>query len=264
MGVALKGKIALVTAASQGLGLACAKSLAEAGCAVAICGRRQEIVESARLDLEASSEQPVVGEIADLTRAADLERLVSTVQERLGGLDILVVNSGHIPYGGLEDFEDEQWYQAFDLLLMSAVRLSRLAIPEMRRRGGGDIVFIGSSTVRNPPPHLLLSTVMRVGISGLAKTMARSLAGENIRVNVVLPGLFDTGRVAQRIDDLMIERGLSREEVVTAEFAGEVPMERIGAAEELAALLTFIVSRQAAYMTGTVITLDGGADRSIL
>jgi 3-oxoacyl-[acyl-carrier protein] reductase len=264
MGVALKGKIALVTAASQGLGLACAKSLAEAGCAVAICGRRQEIVESARLDLEASSEQPVVGEIADLTRAADLERLVSTVQERLGGLDILVVNSGHIPYGGLEDFEDEQWYQAFDLLLMSAVRLSRLAIPEMRRRGGGDIVFIGSSTVRNPPPHLLLSTVMRVGISGLAKTMARSLAGENIRVNVVLPGLFDTGRVAQRIDDLMIERGLSREEVVIAEFAGEVPMERIGAAEELAALLTFIVSRQAAYMTGTVITLDGGADRSIL
>jgi 3-oxoacyl-[acyl-carrier protein] reductase len=264
MGVALKGKIALVTAASQGLGLACAKSLAEAGCAVAICGRRQEIVESARLDLEASSEQPVVGEIADLTRAADLERLVSTVQERLGGLDILVVNSGHIPYGGLEDFEDEQWYQAFDLLLMSAVRLSRLAIPEMRRRGGGDIVFIGSSTVRNPPPHLLLSTVMRVGITGLAKTMARSLAGENIRVNVVLPGLFDTGRVAQRIDDLMIERGLSREEVVIAEFAGEVPMERIGAAEELAALLTFIVSRQAAYMTGTVITLDGGADRSIL
>ena len=94
--------------------------------------------------------------------------------------------------------------------------------------------------------------------------MARSLAGENIRVNVVLPGLFDTGRVAQRIDDLMIERGLSREEVVIAEFAGEVPMERIGAAEELAALLTFIVSRQAAYMTGTVITLDGGADRSIL
>lgn len=264
MGVALKGKIALVTAASQGLGLACAKSLAEAGCAVAICGRRQEIVESARLDLEASSGQPVVGEIADLTRAADLERLVSTVQERLGGLDILVVNSGHIPYGGLEDFEDEQWYQAFDLLLMSAVRLSRLAIPEMRRRGGGDIVFIGSSTVRNPPPHLLLSTVMRVGITGLAKTMARSLAGENIRVNVVLPGLFDTGRVAQRIDDLMIERGLSREEVVIAEFAGEVPMERIGAAEELAALLTFIVSRQAAYMTGTVITLDGGADRSIL
>ena len=263
MGAALKGKIALVTAASQGLGLACAKSLAEAGCAVAICGRRQEIVESARLDLEASSGQPVVGEIADLTRAADLERLVSTVQERLGGLDILVVNSGHIPYGGLEDFEDEQWYQAFDLLLMSAVRLSRLAIPAMRRRGGGDIVFIGSSTVRNPPPHLLLSTVMRVGITGLAKTMARSLAGENIRVNVVLPGLFDTGRVAQRIDDLMIERGLSREEVI-AEFAGEVPMKRIGAAEELAALLTFIVSRQAAYMTGTAITIDGGADRSIL
>ena len=93
--------------------------------------------------------------------------------------------------------------------------------------------------------------------------MARSLASENIRVNVILPGLFDTGRVAQRIDDLMIERGLAREEVI-AEFAGEVPMERIGAAEELAALLTFIVSRQAAYMTGTVITLDGGADRSIL
>ena len=104
---------------------------------------------------------------------------------------------------------------------------------------------------------------MRVGITGLAKTMARTLAGENIRVNVVLPGLFDTGRVAQRIDDLMTEGGLSREEVI-AEFAVDVPMERIGVAEEMAALVTFIVSRKAAYMTGTAITLDGGADRSIL
>ena len=263
MELTLKGKSALVTAASQGLGLACARRLAEAGSAVAISGRRAEILERARLDLETSGGRPVVAQTADLTRGADLERLVAVVQERLGGLDILIVNSGHIPYGGLEDFTDGQWYEAFDLLLLSAVRLARLVVPIMRERGGGDIVFIGASTIRTPAPHLLLSTVMRLGVAGLAKTMARDLAGQNIRVNLVSPGLFDTGRVARQIDDLAAKEGRPRDEVI-AEFADKVPMGRIGAAEELAELVAFIVSRRSAYMTGAAVSIDGGADDSIL
>lgn len=259
----LDGKVALVTAASEGLGLACARRLAEAGCAVAVCARSQEGLDRARAELEGHAARPVLAARADLTQAADLGRLVETVERRLGGLDVLVVNSGHIPYGGLEDFDDDQWYEAFDLLLMSAVRLARLAVPAMRRRGGGDIVFIGSSTVREPRPHLLLSTVMRLGVAGLAKTMARSLAGQNIRVNVVSPGLFDTGRVRRRIDELAAGQGRSRAEVV-AEFADEVPQRRIGAAEELAELVAFVASRRAGFMTGAAITIDGGSDRSIL
>jgi 3-oxoacyl-[acyl-carrier protein] reductase len=259
----LTGKVVLVTAASEGLGFACAKRFATAGCAVAICARRKEILDEASHELQLISDRPVMAEVVDLTQASDITRLVTAVEEAFGGLDILIVNSGHIPYGSIEDFDDDEWQTAFELLLMSAVRLTRLAIPRMRRRGGGDIVFASSSTMRNPPPHLLLSSVMRLGVAGLAKTVARAVAGENIRVNVVAPGLFDTGRVEQRIDALMREERLPREKAI-AEFAKEVPMNRVGVAEEFAELVEFIVSRRSAYMTGTTITIDGGEDPTIL
>lgn len=166
----LNGKVALITAASEGLGFATAARLAQDGCSIAICGRRIDCVERAGLELERRHNRAVIAVAADLTCAKDLERLVTTVRERLGGLDILVVNSGHIPYGAVEDVSDSDWYSAFDLLLMSAVRLIRLVLPIMRARGGGDIVFIGSATVREPAPHLVLSSVMRLGVAGLAKT----------------------------------------------------------------------------------------------
>lgn len=258
----LTGKVVLVTAASEGLGFACAKQLASAGCAIAICGRRQEMLDRASRELKSIGNTPVLAEAVDLTQASAIGGLVSAVEERFGGLDILIVNSGHIPYGGIEDFDDDQWQMAFELLLMSAVRLTRLAIPLMRMRGGGDIVFVSSATTRNPPPHLLLSSVMRLGVAALAKTVARDLAGDNIRVNIVAPGLFDTGRVARRIDELMAEQGSPRDEAI-AEFAREVPMNRVGVAEELAELVAFIVSRRAAYITGTTIAIDGGMDRSV-
>jgi 3-oxoacyl-[acyl-carrier protein] reductase len=259
----LKDKVAFVVAASEGLGFATAARLAEAGCAVAICGRRQEGVDKAGIELRRRGLGPVVAEVADLTRPEDLERLVATVRERLGGLDILVVNSGHIPYGGLEDFSDRDWYDAFDLLLMSAVRLVRLALPLMRARGGGDIIFIGSATVREPSPQLLLSSVMRLGVAGLAKTLARNLAGENIRVNMVSPGYFDTGRVHRRIDELAATEQIPREEAA-AQFAKDIPSRRIGEAKELAEIITFVASRRASFMTGAAITVDGGAGRAIL
>ena len=176
----------------------------------------------------------------------------------LNAIDILVVNSGHIPYGGIDTLSDDDWYSAFDLLVMSAVRLVRAVIPSMRERGGGAIVFVGSSSVRNPPPHLLLSSVMRLGVAGLAKTLARSLAPENIRVNVVAPGYFETGRVRARIAE-NVRTGTSPEEARRT-IAGDQPMGRLGNADELAELVLFLVGNRAPFLTGSHIPIDGGVN----
>jgi 3-oxoacyl-[acyl-carrier protein] reductase len=194
---------------------------------------------------------------ADLAVPQDVERLAHDAIAQLGGLDILVVNSGHISYGGITDLTDEQWYGAFELLLMSAVRLARAAVPAMRARRGGDIVFLGSASVRQPPDHLLLSSVMRLGVAGLAKTLSRSLAADNIRVNVIAPGYFATGRVEQRIDE-QVAGGTSRAEAQRA-IAGDIPMQRIGDPAELAELVAFVVSRKAAFLNGVHLAIDGGA-----
>jgi 3-oxoacyl-[acyl-carrier protein] reductase len=262
MNLGLKDKRALVTAASEGLGLACAERLALEGCAVAICGRRPDALESARRRLESRGASEVLAVPADISDSQAVKDLVARVLTRFGTIDILVVNSGHVDYGGLEDLSDEQWQQAFDLLLMSAVRLARLCLPSMRTRGSGDIVFLGSATVREPPAHLLLSTVMRLGVVGLAKTLASAVAADGVRVNVVAPGYFDSGRVRRQIRSLMDEKGLS-ERPAQVEIAGRVPMERVGSPEELAALVAFVVSRQAGFMTGSILSIDGGGTRAL-
>jgi 3-oxoacyl-[acyl-carrier protein] reductase len=199
---------------------------------------------------------------ADLRDAADIERLISEVLRDFGRIDILVVNSGHVPYGDFDALSDAQWMDACDLLLMSAVRLTRLVLPAMRANNAGDIVFLSSATVREPPPHLVLSTVMRLGVVGLAKTLARALAPENIRVNLVAPGYFDAGRVHGRLGALMTETGLSRAEA-EAEVSGGLPFRRIGTPDELAALVAFVASRQAEFMTGSMIAIDGGGTRAL-
>ena len=260
MEVRLDGKVALITAASEGLGFACAKHLAEAGCAVAICGRREDVLARAREMLANAGGAAVLAVPADLGSAAALKHLVDRVIEAFGRIDVLVLNSGHIDYGGLEELSDDQWRQAFDLLLMSAVRLARHCIPTMRANGGGNIVLLGSATMREPPPHLLLSTVMRLGVAGLAKTLARSLAPENIRVNLVAPGYFDTGRVHQRVRDIMREKAASLLEA-SAEVSGGVPMRRLGSADELADLVVFLASGKAGFVTGSTIIIDGGGSR---
>ena len=263
MDLGLKGKVALVTASSEGLGFACAARLAEAGCSVAICGRREAALSAARDKLARGGASDVQAVSADLADARSLEHLVAEVLRRFGRLDILVVNSGHSAYGGLDELAEEQWYQAFDLLLMSAVRLARLALAPMRANKGGDIIFLGSSTVREAPPRLLLSTVMRLGVAGLAKMLSREVARDNVRVNLISPGYFDTGRVRDQISALMKDQGLSRAEA-TSRICGSLPAGRIGTAEELAELVAFVASRRAGFLIGSNITIDGSATRSLL
>ena len=259
----LREKVALVTASSEGLGFACALRLAEAGCQVAICGRRPDVLERARAEIERRTERPVTAIPADLTKPEQIDALFQEVPRRLRRLDVLIANpGGHVPYGGLEDLTEEQWYQAFELLLMSAVRLSRLAVPLMRAQGAGDIIFITSSTVREPPQHLLLSNALQAAVTGLAKTLSRSLASDNIRVNVVAPGYFETGRVRRRIDDI-VEREHVPRQSAALQVAGDVPLGRIGTAGELAELVTFLVSRRAGFLTGATIQIDGGSGHSL-
>jgi len=162
MDLGLKGKTALVTASSEGLGFACAARLAEAGCSVAICARRHAQLIEARDELARRGSADVQAIPADLADAKSLEHLVNDALRRFGRLDILVVNSGHSAYGGIDELSEQHWYEAFELLLMSAVRLARLVLPSMRANKQGDIIFLGSSSVWEPPPHLLLSTVMRL------------------------------------------------------------------------------------------------------
>jgi len=261
MDLGLGGKVALVTAASEGLGYACALRLAEEGCAVAICGRRPAELEQARAKLSQGGRR-VFAVSADIADASAVENLVGRVHAQFGRIDILVVNSGHVDYGGLEDLTDVQWQHAYDLLLMSVVRLTRACIPAMRVNRTGDIVILGSATVKEPPPHLVLSNVMRLGVAGLAKTLARALAPDNIRVNLVAPGYFDAGRVNRRIQTLMHEKGMTQEKAAAA-VVGDLPAGRVGSPEELANLVAFVASRKAGFMIGSMIAIDGGGTRAL-
>jgi len=262
MDLALRGKVALVTAASEGLGFACARRLAEAGCSVGICSRRHDVLQRARNEITSATGSEVMAVSADLTDAKAIEALVKSVSAEYDRIDILVGNTGHIPYGGLFDLDDSQWYQAFDLLVMSMARLSRLVVPLMQKEGKGDIVFISSSAAKEPSPHLILSNVLRVGLVSLAKTLSKSLAADNIRVNTVNPGYFDTGRVRKRINEMAEKKGIPRN-VASMEIAGDIPIGRIGSAEELADLVAFLASRRAEFLTGVTIQIDGGKAHGI-
>ena len=263
MSLALEGKCALLTAASEGLGLASAMKIASEGGRVAICGRDPGKLEIARRKINAAAGQKAAIALrADLADREAIARLFGDALERLGRLDILVVNTGHMAYGTLESLEESDWYDAIELVLMSAVRLARLAVPQMRRQGEGDIVFITAAGTKEPAPHLVLSDTLRAGVTSLAKTLSRAVAGADIRVDVIAPGYFDTGRVRRRIDELVARDGLGRPEATQA-IAGAVPLGRIGAAEELGELVAFVVSRRVGFLTGSTIVVDGGRSHGL-
>jgi 3-oxoacyl-[acyl-carrier protein] reductase len=262
MDLGLQDRVALITAASEGLGFACALRLANAGCKVALCARREESLEKAKAAIVSVTKADVLAIKADLLKGEDLKALVQTVEERFNRIDILVGNSGHIPYGSLFELSESDWYHAFDLLVMSMVRLTRLVIPLMRVQKKGNIVFLTSSVAKEPAPHLLLSNVFRVGVVALAKSLSQRFAADNIRVNAVTLGYFDTGRVQKRVDDVVKQKGLSRKDAAR-EIAGDIPLGRIGTAEECADLVAFLVSRRSEFLTGSTLQIDGGKSHGI-
>lgn len=256
MNLGLEGKLALVTAATGGLGFATAHALVAEGAHVAICGRDEGRVNRAVNELRKVGE--ATGFVADVSRAEDLERLFSQVQDSLGGLDILVSNAGGPPSGGFSALDESKWDQAYGLTLQSVVRSVRLALPHMRARGGGRILTIVSSSVKRPLPNLLLSNVFRPAVQGLCKSLSVELAPDNIQVNCLAPGRIETERVNELDTALADKQGKSFEEVRRASL-GSIPMGRLGEPDEFGRVAAFLCSETARYMTGSTVFVDGGA-----
>lgn len=259
MDLGLAGKVALVTAASKGMGRACALGLAAEGARVMMCARTPADLEAAAHEIRTRTGARVEAMPADVTRAEDVRALVARTRELFGGVDVLVANCGGPPRGGLWEMSDEQWYGAFEVSLLSVVRLIREVVPLMRQRRWGRILTIQSVSVKQPVEGLLLSNAVRPGVAGLAKTLAPELGRDNITINVVCPGRIMTERFLSGAR----QAGLPVDEYV-ARSAAEIPLGRIGTPEEFAHVVVFLASERASYVTGAVLQVDGGLVRGLL
>jgi 3-oxoacyl-[acyl-carrier protein] reductase len=262
MDLGLKGKVALVAGASQGMGRAAALGFAREGAKVAICARGEGALNEAAQTIRQQTGGDVLAMAADMTQAEDIRRFVSGAAERFGRLDVVVNNAGGPPPGEFMNFTDEDWLNAFNLSFMSTMRMTREAVPHMRKVGGGRVINITSYSVKEPIAGLVLSNAIRSGVIGLAKTLSRELARDNILVNNVCPGRIDTER-AQKLNKARAERLKRPVEEINKEMAAEVPLGRYGTAEEAADLIVFLGSERASYVTGTTIQIDGGLVRGI-
>ncbi|HTR28865.1 MAG TPA: SDR family oxidoreductase [Puia sp.] len=257
MDLQLTGKTALVLAASKGLGKACAAALAAEGANIVVGARDRSTLDAAAAEIAATAKGRVLAVPTDVLRPEDAANIVAATVREFGCLDILVNNAGGPPFGKFESFDESAWQSAFDLTLLSTIRFCRLAIPHMRKTGSGRIINITSLTVLTYLPQSVLSTSLRLGVVGMAKMLSDELGPDHITVNNVAPGLILTDRVK---DTLQPRPGASTEELL-AERARSIPVGRIGRPEELAALVAFLASPLAAYITGATIPVDGGAIR---
>ena len=258
MDLQLTGKIALVTGSSRGLGLASARALLDEGCRVAICARGSERLEEAAATLrQAGAPEDVLAVQADLSAEAGVETTVRRTVDAFGGLDILVNNVGRAGGGGITEASDAEWQAALDETLFPAIRASRLAVPHLRRRGGGVILMIASIWGRESGGRMTYNAVKAAEIS-LAKAMAQQLAADNIRVNSVAPGSISfpggSWHRRQREDP----------EGMAAFVRQQLPFGRFGRAEEVGAVVAFLASPRASWVSGATVTVDGCQSRSLI
>jgi 3-oxoacyl-[acyl-carrier protein] reductase len=267
MDLGLTGKVAMVGGASRGLGFAVARVLLQEGAKVSIASSNLDGITAAATQLQSeidpSRADHVLATQVDLRTAGSIDRWFEAVNGRFGGVDLLFVNTGGPPAGAALSFDDDAWKNAFDLLVMSAVRQIRLAVPSMTQRGGGSIVVSTSSSVKEPIQNLALSNVLRASVGALAKTLSNELAGQRIRVNHLLPGRIDTDRVRQLDAGRAKTAGVSVEEQ-KARTEKTIPLGRYGDAEEFAKAAAFLLSDASAYTTGASLQVDGGMIRGVL
>lgn len=263
MDTGLTGKIALVCAASRGLGRATAHALAAEGVKVAMCARHMPTLEAAAAEIQAATGTEILAVAADLSRRLDIVKLVDQTVRHFGGLDILVTNSGGPRAGLFSALTETDWRDAIDLLLMSTVLLCQEAVPHMRQRGGGRIINVTSISVKQPIAGLVLSNALRPAVTGLAKTLANELARDGILVNCVAPGHTRTDRVVELAEATARREGLTVDAVVQRTVSN-IPLGRMADPAELAALVVFLASSRASYITGQTIAVDGGFVKGLM
>jgi 3-oxoacyl-[acyl-carrier protein] reductase len=262
MDLGIKDKVALVAAASRGIGYAAALELAREGARVFLCSRDQGRAAEAAEKIHKETSANVAGIAADVTDAADVERFVNLAVERAGRVDICVTNAGGPPATTFDTTDIEMFRDAFELNALSAIRLAKLVLPGMRARKWGRIVNVTSISVKQPVDGLLLSNTVRAGLTSWAKTVSNEVAADNVTINNVGPGYTLT----ERQDELAIARGKalgkSKEEMI-AMWASQTPAQRIAAPEEIAAAIAFLASERASYITGVTLQVDGGWTRGL-
>ena len=256
MELGLKGKTIMVAGASRGLGYAIAECAQQEGANISIASSDREAIAEAGAALPGS-----LASVCDVRKAEDIAQWVAATAERFGGIDALVVNAGGPPPGGFADFTDEDWQAAFELTLLSAVRLVRSALPWLTERQG-NVLFMTSSSVKEPIDFLLLSNVMRSGVASLAKSLSRSMAPQGLRVNAIVPGIVETDRIKALVANQAKGKGIDQAQQ-RAQMEGQVPMGRFGEPEEFARVATFLLSPAASYINGETVTVDGGTMKTL-
>jgi 3-oxoacyl-[acyl-carrier protein] reductase len=263
MDLGLKGKVALVAAASRGLGRAVAEDLAVEGASLVLCSRNAETINQTASEIAEATGAAILALPCDVSKADDVTHLVQSGIEKFGRIDILVTNAGGPPAGKFENFSQDQWEAATRLTLFSAIELTRQVLPGMKERRWGRILNITSIAVKQPVDNLILSNSLRAAVTGFARTLANEVATFGVTVNNIMPGYTRTERV-EELSRMMAEKeGITPEDFI-ARWEKEIPMQRLGEPREFAALAAFLVSERASYITGTSIPVDGGWIRALI
>jgi len=260
MDLGLTGKVALVAASSKGLGFGVARALAREGALISMCSREQGSIDAAAAKIQSETGAQPLAIACDMRDGKSIQDWINQTVLKWGKIDAVLVNAGGPPSGLFKDFDDAAWQSAFELTLLGTVRLIRSVLPYMTE--GGAILTITSSSVQEPIERLVLSTAMRSGVVGLVKTLADELAGQNIRVNNLIPGRIDTDRVAQLDQNAASKLGITFEEV-RKQSLQRIPLRRLGSIDEFGAVAAFLLSPGASYLTGASLRVDGGMMRSV-